>query len=274
MSETPRRISSHDNPRFKALLKLQQSSKERRKAGRSLLDGVHLVRAYVDYAGTPEEIVVSELALEDAEVAALLARTGVAPLVLAHGLFRELSSVATPTGIIAVVETPRPLGVPAFPGPCVMLEDIQDPGNLGSILRSAAAAGVGEVYLSRSSVQAWSPRALRAGMGAHFALRISEGVDLKALVEDYPGTVLATVRDAATSVYQADLRGRVALLFGNEGAGLSAELVRAAHERVSIPMPGQAESLNVAAAAAVCLFERVRQLAPPAKVERRAYRGA
>ena len=259
-TDAPRRITSHDNARFKALLRLQQSSKERRKAGRSLLDGVHLVIAYVEHAGTPVEIIVSEFALREAEITALLARAGLAPLVLADVLFRELSSVATPTGIIAVVETPRPPAVPASPGPCVLLEDIQDPGNLGSILRSAAAAGVEEVYLSRASVQAWSPRVLRAGMGAHFALRICEGVDLHALVQNYPGTVLATVRRAAMPVHEADLRGRVALLFGNEGAGLSAELVKAAHQAVCIPMPGKAESLNVAAAAAVCLFERVRQL--------------
>jgi TrmH family RNA methyltransferase len=259
-ADASRRITSHDNARFKALLRLQQSSRERRKAGRSLLDGVHLVSAYVEHAGTPVEIVVSEFAVQDAEIAALLTRAGISPLVLADGLFRELSSVATPTGIIAVVETPRAPVVPASPGPCVMLEDIQDPGNLGSILRSAAAAGVEEVYLSRASVQAWSPRVLRAGMGAHFALRIFEGVDLHGLVQNYPGTVLATVRRAATPVHEADLRGRVALLFGNEGAGLSPELVEAAHQSVCIPMPGKAESLNVAAAAAVCLFERVRQL--------------
>jgi len=262
MSASPRRVTSHDNPRFKALLKLQQSSKERRKAGRSLLDGVHLVAAYAEHTGPPEELIVSELALEDPEIAALVKRAGVTPLVLADGLFRMLSSVATPTGIIAVVETPRPRDLPASPGPCVMLEDIQDPGNLGSILRSAAAAGVTQVYLSRTSVQAWSPRTLRAGMGAHFVLSINEGVDLNALVTRYPGTVVATVRDAAVSVYDADLRGRVALLFGNEGSGLSAGLAQAAHQRVCIPMPGKAESLNVAAAAAVCLFERVRQLAP------------
>ena len=142
-----------------------------------------------------------------------------------------------------------------------MLEDVQDPGNLGSILRSAAAAGVTEIYLSTGCVHAWSPRVLRAGMGAHFALQIHEGVDLAGLVANYPGKVFAAVRDAARSLYSVDLRGEVALLFGNEGAGLSAGLREAAQSQISIPMPGKAESLNVAAAAAVCLFERVRQRA-------------
>jgi len=259
MTRGPRSITSAENPHFRALMKLQHSSRERRKAGRSLLDGVHLVAACIEHAGDPEEIIVSETGARDAEITALLATAQIEPLVLSDALFRELSSVTTPTGIIAVVQTPHRHERPPSPGPCVMLEDIQDPGNLGSILRSAAAAGIIEVYLSKTSVHAWSPRVLRAGMGAHFALRIHEGVDLHTLVASYPGSVVATVRKAAASVYEADLRGHVGLLFGNEGAGLSEALVRAAHRSVCIPMPGTAESLNVAAAAAVCLFERVRQ---------------
>jgi len=256
-----KKITSPDNPHFRALVKLQHSSRERRKAGRSLLDGVHLVGAFLQHGGAPREIVVSESGSSEPEIASLLARSAMEPLVLADGLFRELSSVTTPTGIIAVVETPRAPALPADPGPCVMLEDLQDPGNLGSILRSTAAAGVQEVYLSRACVHAWSPRVLRAGMGAHFALRIYESVDLEALVRAYSGKVLAAARDGAVPLYASDLRGRVALLFGNEGAGLSRTLAGLAHERVRIPMPGPAESLNVAAAAAVCLFERVRQVA-------------
>jgi RNA methyltransferase, TrmH family len=253
-------ITSADNPRFRALLKLHHSSRERRKAGLSLLDGVHLVAAYLERVGAPEDVVVSRSHLDDREIAALLRSSRIPQsLVLSDALFRQLSSVSTPTGIIAVVKTPHAPALPAEPEACVMLEDIQDPGNVGSILRSAAAAGVQEVYLSKSSVHAWSPRVLRAGMGAHFGLRLHEGVDLNALARAYPGRVLAVAADGPTCVYSADLKGRVALLFGNEGAGLSPTLREAAHATISIPMPGRAESLNVAAAAAVCLFERVRQ---------------
>jgi TrmH family RNA methyltransferase len=259
MTAPAQSITSSDNPRFRALLKLQQSSRERRKAGRSLLDGVHLTTAYLQNVGAPEEIVVSSSGLDNAEIATLVARSGVKPVVLSDALFRELSPVTTPTGILCVVETPRPAAVPKEPGACVILEDIQDPGNVGSILRSAAAAGVLEVYVSRGSVHAWSPRVLRAAMGAHFVVRIYENIDLASFVEAYPGKVFATRRDAAVPVFSADLRGRVGLIFGNEGAGLSPSLARLAHQAVSIPMPGKAESLNVAAAAAVCLFEKVRQ---------------
>jgi TrmH family RNA methyltransferase len=181
------------------------------------------------------------------------------PVILSDALFRQLSSVSTPTGVIAVVKTPRQSVLPAFPETCVMLEDVQDPGNVGSILRSAAAAGVKEVYVSRTCVQAWSPRVLRAAMGAHFVLRIHENVDLATFARTFPGKVLALAADGATPFYSTDLTTRIALLFGNEGSGLSRALREAAHDTITIPMPGKAESLNVAAAAAVCLFEKVRQ---------------
>ena len=260
MTRAQPRVSSASNPRFRALVKLHQSSRERRKTGLSLLDGVHLVGAYLEHIGAPREIVVSESAYAQPEIAVLLQRARTEPLILSDGLFRELSSVVTPTGILAVVETPQPAREPATPGPCVMLENLQDPGNLGSILRSAAAAGIEEIYLSRQCVQAWSPRVIRAGMGAHFALRIYEQVDLEAVIGRYAGTVLAAASDGEAPVYSADLRGTVAFLFGNEGGGLSPALRGLAHSTVRIPMPGRAESLNVAAAAAICLFERVRQL--------------
>ena len=261
-----RQISSADNPQFRALLKLHQSSRERRKAGLSLLDGVHLLAAYLEHVGAPEHVAVSRSALENAEIQSLLRSPLVPePLVLSDGLMRELSSVSSPTGLIAAVKTPRAQGVPDHPGSCVVLEDIQDPGNLGSILRSAAAAAVEEVYLSPHCVQAWSPRVLRAAMGAHFALRIYDNVDLDDFVRKYSGSVLAAAGDGAMPYYDADLSGRVALVFGNEGAGVSRALRAAASGSIAIPMPGKAESLNVAAAAAICLFERVRQMAPEGK---------
>jgi len=254
-------VTSADNPRFRALLKLAQSARERRTAGLSLLDGIHLVSAYAEHIGPPPEIVLSRSAAENGEVTRLLAGLGQAKtLLLPDALFRQLSSLSTPTGIIAVVPTPRIAMPQRLEGASVWLEDIQDPGNVGSILRSAAAAGVKTVCLSRHSVHAWSPRVLRAGMGAHFALRIIEGADLQVLAGGYAGRVVAACADRGTPVYEADLTGEVALLFGNEGAGLSPALTALTQETVFIPMPGSAESLNVGAAAAVCLFERVRQM--------------
>ena len=261
-----KKIVSVDNARFKALLKLAESSRERKKYGLSLLDGVHLVAAYREHVGLPAQCVVSDSGLLNAEVKGLVAAIAPCePLVLSDALFNQLSTVATPTGVLAAVETPRPPALPAQIDACVMLEDIQDPGNLGSILRSAAAAGIRQVFLSKTSVHAWSPRVLRAGMGAHFMLQIYEQCDLIALARDFKGRVIATSQRARKSVFALDLVGQVAVVLGNEGAGVSPGLAAAAHEVVSIPMPGPAESLNIAAAAAVCLFERVRQQGAGAK---------
>jgi TrmH family RNA methyltransferase len=254
-----KKITSAENDRFKALLKLLHSSRERRLAGCSLLDGVHLVQAYRQHLGTPEEIIVSESAVNLPEIQALL-QSDTPSLLLSDNLFRQLSSVATPTGIIAVIKTPRREALPASFDTCVMLEDVQDPGNMGSILRSCAAAGVRQIFLSKQSVNAWSPRVLRAAMGAHFCVEIYERIDLIALARDFPGRVLVARQDAATVVFKANLLGTVALIFGNEGAGVSQALTQCAHEGIAIPMSAATESLNVAAAAAICLFERVRQL--------------
>ncbi len=255
-----KRIVSADNPRFKALLKLVESSRERKKAGLSVLDGIHLVAAYRDHVGMPEEIAVSDSGAANPEIMRLVeSMSPLAALQFSDQLFHQLSTVATPTGLLATVNTPRQPELPREIDACVMVEDIQDPGNLGSLLRTAAAAGIGQVFLSKTSVHAWSPRVLRAGMGAHFMLKIYEQCDLRGLIRDFRGRVIATSHHAKPAVFDEDLTGRVALLFGNEGAGLSRELSSAAHAVVSIPMPGDAESLNIAAAAAVCLFERVRQ---------------
>ena len=254
-------ITSADNPRYKALHRLVQSSQERRKSGLSVLDGIHLVEAYRAHVGLPQQLVVSRQGLADPEVRAMLDTMGkIEPVLLGDALYKGLSTVVAPTGVIAVVKTPQPQPIPRDLDACVMLEDLQDPGNLGSILRTCAAAGIRYVLLSKGSVQAWSPRALRSGMGAHFMLQIHERTDLQAAARAFSGTVVAAVARAPRILYDADLCGRIALLLGNEGGGLSRQLLESADMEIAIPMPGGAESLNVAAAAAVCLFERVRQL--------------
>ena len=254
-----KQIASADNPQFKSLLKLAQSSRERRLAGYSLLDGVHLLQAYQQHLGAPEQLILSHTGAQNPEIQALM-QSGATTLLLNDHLFKQLSSVTTPTGVIAVIKTLRLEMPPVQLETCVMLEDIQDPGNLGSILRSCSAAGVKQLFLSKQSVNAWSPRVLRSAMGAHFSLEIYERIDLIALARAFPGRVLATQLQAAQSVFKSDLTGKIALVFGNEGAGVSDVLLECAHSTMTIPISGSTESLNVAAAAAVCLFERVRQL--------------
>lgn len=207
---------------------------------------------------------VAASAQEDAEIRDFIARIQPANLlVLADELFREISTVDTPTGIVALISIPLS---PEIEGECcVLLEDIQDPGNLGSILRSAAASGIRQIFLSSGCADAWSPKALRAGMGAHFRLSIHEDGDLSKIAGDFRGTVVAATLTAEKSLFDLDLSGTVAFIIGNEGAGISAQLSDIANSHVTIPMPGAIESLNAAAAAAVCFFERVRQVTAKGK---------
>jgi TrmH family RNA methyltransferase len=141
----------------------------------------------------------------------------------------------------------------------VVLDNLQDPGNLGSILRSAAGAGIKQVFCSAGSASAWSPKVLRAGMGAHFLLEIFEGVDLYAMLSHSSIPILATSSHTTTTIYQSDLNRPVAWLFGHEGQGVDPRLMALATDTVTIPQKAEIESLNVAASAAICFFEQVRQ---------------
>lgn len=254
---TFKHITSRDNSLFKQLKKLADSSRERRKLGQTLLDGVHLVEGYLGYFGEPELLVIPEGESSN-EATGLLQTLVDVPIVMFPTLmFSELTPVASPTGILALVKIPQ-LPLPPAVDFALLLEDIQDPGNLGSMLRTAAAAGVDAVYLSTGCTDAWSPKALRGGQGAHFVLPVVERVELLEFMQDFKGQTLATAMQGE-SLYAQDLKTPTAFLIGNEGTGLSGTLLQAAHKRVNIPITEGVESLNAAAASAICLFERVRQ---------------
>ena len=253
-------IRSRDNPFFKELVKLSGSARQRNNSHQTLLDGAHLLAAYLDAGMRPQHILLNATALQDKEISALLTRLGDVPRTqLDDKLFTALSELKSPTGILALIDVPQPDVNNAQSGFALLLEDIQDPGNLGSMLRSAAAAGCDAVFLSPGCADAWSPKVLRAALGGHFVLRIYERQDLLNVAKAFAGVLLATSLQASDSLYDCDLRGSIAFLVGNEGAGLSADLLNLATQKISIPMPGKVESLNAAAATAICLFEAVRQ---------------
>ncbi len=249
-------ITSRDNPFFKELKRLAQSGRERQKTGKTLLDGAHLIRAYEESLGPVETLIVNESACLQPEIAALI--EGREMMVLTENLFRDIACVETPSGIMALVP------IPVSPAPnatvdTVLLDGVQDPGNVGTLLRTAAAAGFRQVLLSADCAGVWSPKVLRAGQGAHFALSLVEDADLAAFLNTYQGTAAVTQLHDAVSLFEAPLPEPMAWVFGSEGQGVRPEVSAAASLKVKIPMPGVAESLNVAAAAAVCLFETVRR---------------
>lgn len=227
----------------------------------ALLDGAHLVATYLEKVGVPRALMVSASGADAPEIQKLLAQAApLEPIVLTDGLFRELSPVIAPSGILATADIPPAHPVPPDTECCLLLDGLQDPGNLGSILRSAAAAGARHVLLSKGCADAWSPRVLRAAMGAHFWLNVVEQADLVGFAGAFHGQVVATAAASKRSIFDIDLAVPSAFIFGNEGAGVTPGLLAEADQLAGIPMPGGAESINVGAAAAVCLFERVRQL--------------
>jgi RNA methyltransferase, TrmH family len=255
MSEM-RHISSRENPQFKALRILADDP---RGHGRALVDGIHLVATCFARGICVRQLLVSESGTRNPEIEALLhGARGIDCLSLRDSLFRELSGVAAPTGVAAVIDIPAsPAAWPS--GDAVLLDAVQDAGNVGAILRTAAAAGIGNVLLGPGCAGAWTSRVLRGGQGAHFSLAIREQVDLAAALTACQATSVATVARDGTNLFELDLTGPILWLVGNEGAGLSAELVAAAELRATIPLTAGTESLNVAAATAVCLFEAYRQ---------------
>ncbi len=253
-------ITSRDNPIFKYQKKLADNSRERKAEGKTLLDGVHLIEAYLQVFGEPDLIIIPEgkSTLEASNLMQQLEH--VSTIMFPTLMFAELTPVASSTGILAVVKTPV-IDLPDTPEFVLMLEDIQDPGNLGSMLRTAAAAGVQAVYLSKGCTDAWSPKALRGGQGAQFVLPIIENTDLVAQLQNFNGNSYATTMDGE-SLYSQHLSQATAFVMGNEGAGLREKTIANCTHKISIPMSQSnlaVESLNAAAAAAICLFERKRQ---------------
>ncbi len=254
-------IHSRSNPFFKELLRLAGSARYRRKIRQTLLDGTHLLQAYHQFCNQqPLYMILTEDSMQNQEVTNLLDLFPDVPrLQLDAGLFADLSELKSTSRILSLIPLPLVPTIPVENSFSLLLEDVQDPGNMGSILRSAAAAGCNAIYLSRGCADVWSPRVLRAGMGGHFALSIHESMDLHAIAAAFQGNIFAMEVNAAACLYDCCLRGNIAFAIGNEGAGLSDSLRAIIGQHITIPMPGHCESLNVAAATAICLFEAVRQ---------------
>ncbi len=255
-------IRSRDNPLVKTLTQLAHSARYRRKEAQTVLDGVHLVGAYLHAVGRPVAVAVSETGLSHPEITRLLAHPLIPPAsVLTDALFAECASVTAPVGIAAIVPIPQQPPGKLQGESCLVLENIQDPGNLGTLLRSAAAAGMRHVLLSQGCTLAWAPRVLRAGQGAHFQLQVYENVSLADWAPHYAGRLVGALMQEARPYWELDLRGAIALVIGNEGSGISPPLQALLRERACIPMAPGVESLNAAVAGSVLLFERVRQQA-------------
>jgi TrmH family RNA methyltransferase len=252
-------IRSRANPRVRRWQRLAADARTRRKEARALIEGPHLVAAFLAAGGKPEALIVSESGVGKREISELVDRAGLELAVLSDAVFRAIADAETPQGLAAEIAIPAARAPLADSPGCVLLDGIQDAGNVGAILRSANAFGVSDVLLAAGCADPWSPKVLRAAMGAHFSLRLGPSRNPLADIERFHGTVACTVPRGGVPIGQADLTGRILWIFGAEGAGIRRELSTRADIRVTIQMPGPAESLNVAAAAAICFYEASRR---------------
>ena len=246
-------ITSRDNPWLKALRRLAQDNQAYRKQGEAWLEGEHLVDAVVRHKHPVRTLVCAES--HWSRLPTLWQSLGERQVVLPDPLFQAISGLESPAGVGVLLALPEASSL--VPGVAtVVLDRLQDAGNVGAILRSAAALGFGQVLALSGTAALWSPKVLRAGMGAHLALRLIEG----ASPDDLQGLgvpILATSSHQGPFLHELTRQGALphpaAWLLGHEGQGVSDALMARASLTVRIAQPGGQESLNVAAAAAICL---------------------
>ena len=246
-------ITSRDNPLVKELRRLSQDSTAYRKLGRVWLEGDHLCRAALARGIRPEHAVFAQSQWDVAP----RDWTQAAPrnTVLPDALFAEVSGLESPARMGFVMTVPGASEILRHT-PTVVLDRVQDAGNVGSILRSASAFGFDQVLAIKGAAALWSPKVLRAGMGAHFGLHLVEGLEPSALAAlDMPWVATSSHQGPFLHqlLSQQALPMPCAWLMGHEGQGVSPQLAQQAALSVRIAQPGGEESLNVAAAAAICL---------------------
>lgn len=256
-------ITSKKNALVQRWRDLGLDARTRKKERAAVLEGAHLVTAALN-AGVPiRSLILSESGVEKAEHASAMRHYGKAPAMVSDAVFAFFADTETPAGIAAEIDIPKAMPDLAASAGCIFLESVQDPGNVGGILRSAAAFGIQDVVLGHGCADAWSPKALRAAMGAHFSMRIAADADLEKVVGTFGGALVCTAPREGTPIAQADLPARIGWIFGTEGKGVTRALAARAALRVTIPMAGLSESLNVGAAAAVCFYEASRRRSGP-----------
>ena len=242
-------IHSRDNAFVKDLRRLAQDTTAYRKQGRAWLEGDHLCRAALARGLRASVAVFSESFWPQAQVE--YARAATKFIVLADALFADVSGLESPAAMGFILDLPAPSSLRPDAA-TVVLDRVQDAGNVGSILRSASAFGFRQVAAIKGSAALWSPKVLRAGMGAHFALDLIEGLALDDLAA-LQVPLLVTSSHAGDFLHRAALPWPCAWVMGHEGQGVSPALEDRASLRIRIAQPGGEESLNVAAAAAICL---------------------
>ena len=260
-------IESDANPRLKRWRRLALEAKAVRREGATVLEGIHLLQTVLEHPEVKINAVMLPEGRATAEAKALAERAaqtaGTRLYVLSDRLYDAISPVENGVGVMCEI------ALPAAPAPekwaaadALYLDGVQDAGNVGTLIRTAAAAGVRVVVAGPGTAGLWTPRVLRAGMGAHFAVDLAEGISIEKFRADYRGRLLAADARGGVNLFEAPdytAAGPICWLMGAEGPGLSVKALELADERYWIPISRSVESLNVGAAAAVCLFDAARR---------------
>lgn len=250
-------ITAKSNPKLKAIAALLSDHRQRKKQQKTVLEGIHLLISLHQSGQTANHVVVSDRYGDYPEIVQLIKNVHPSQLlVISDRLYTAIRTLGEGPPIMAVIDIPKPPLKP-LTGDCLIVDGVADSGNLGTLLRTAAATGFCQVVCTKGSASAWSPKTLRAAMGAHFSLTIYEHVDPTALLSQLNIPLLATSSHSQTPIFYCDLTAAVAVVVGHEGQGVSPALM--AHATcVSLPQLGQ-ESLNVGVAGSICLYEILRQ---------------
>lgn len=259
-------ITSTSNPKFKQLVKLLTNQKMRRSVQKTVLEGESLVGDYLATGLEVDQLIIGEANFDQPTIKRLIDQVDSAKVILVKSfLLDKITQLETAPGVMAIVPIPdqaEPSEI-VDAGQLILIDRVQDPTNLGAILRSALAFGVTGVYLSTGSAEAFSPKAIRASMGASFKLPIYSRVDLAKLIPRLQSSqvqIYATSSHADQFLAEAKLPNRLAWLVGNEGQGVDTKLMSLANQTIKIPQSSQLESLNLAVATSLCLYEHHRQI--------------
>ncbi|MDO4699886.1 MAG: RNA methyltransferase [Moraxella sp.] len=251
-------ITSPTNSTIKHASALLTQHRIRKKSGQTVIEGVHLLDAYLAQGLQINKILVAQSASTHGEVLPLL--DSIRPkdiVVVADNLYKQIRTLGDGVDVMAIIDTPRPT-LSTITGDCLILDGVQDAGNAGTLLRSASAVGITTIITTPNTTHLWSPKVLRAGMGANFALNIYEQISHDEILAKVKTPLYATSSHADKLIYHHDLTCPVAWVLGHEGQGVSDVFLNNATP-IALPQPNGQESLNVGVAGSVCFYEMLRQ---------------
>ena len=256
-------ITSNHNPKIQAVHKLQSQVKRRREEQAFVIEGVRLAEEALHAGWIARQVLYTETLDERGKVVVDgFSAPGVNAEQVSEAVMEAVSETQTPQGLLVVLAM-RTLPLPHDPNFLLILDGVRDPGNLGTILRTAAAAGVQAVLVAPGCADTWSPKVVRAGMGAHFRLPIHNlgWMEIKQILKESDKRLKVYLADSSAGIpyTNADFRSPMALIVGGEAIGAGSESASLADEKVHISMPGGSESLNAGIAASILLFEAIRQ---------------